>query len=285
MNILKSSMNARWRSRAPGGEIPLVFFRVLSLVVVWGMGSVSVSVSVAEAAAVAKKATAAQTATPTDVRRPRTLLSQAPPFVPRSSDFGIEMGLLTGDEDKLWLGGLAGWHLGICPFTQSETCQQYIDLIGGAAIRESETSGFYLLSNRWQFVNFPERHSLFVRLFGGMSQIKSIRENSWQPVVGVGIGVTTYLHEKVDLRVEARSGWNDRFFAQALLGVQFKTDRLLEVFARRLKQLGVGTVDTVIEATGTAIKATGEGLEGVVEGVSSPFRKSEKSSPAPTPAK
>lgn len=101
-------------------------------------------------------------------------------------------------------------------------------------------------------------------------------EIGWHPVVGGGFGVTTYLHDQVDLRVEIRAGYIDQAFVQGVMGFQIKADRLLQTFADQLKRLGYGTVGTVFEATGTAVQATGEGISGIVEGVSSPFRSDEK---------
>jgi len=68
----------------------------------------------------------------------------------------------------------------------------------------------------------------------------------------------------------------DRGFVVALVSAHVKTDRLLEYFARKLKDLGVGTVKTAIEATGTVIKATGEGVGSAVDSL--------KPSASPTPA-
>lgn len=220
--------------------------------------------------------------TPSDeLSVPKTLLGPAPPFVPRAIDYSMELGFHAGREDQLWIGGSIGRHVGRCWLSESETCQQYLDVIGGAAVREAESAGLYLGSVRWQFVNFPDRHSPFARVFVGMAQIKRPDEIGWRPVYGAGYGVTTYLHRMVDLRVEGRIGATDRLFLQGVMAAQIKTDRLLETFAKRLRDLGRGTVETAIEATDTAIKATGEGIEGLADEVAKPFRNEEKKKAPP----
>jgi hypothetical protein len=225
---------------------------------------------------------------------PRTLLGAAPPYVPREVDYSPELGVITTGEELFWFGGNIGVHVGHCMFSQSETCQQYVELIGGAGVREAETHGLFLGSLRWQYVNFPDRYSPFWRLFSGASLLARGGERGWRGVGGVGVGVTTYLHKNVDLRLEFRAGLEDRPFAQGLIAAQIKVDRLLEYFALKLKDFGMGAVGTVLDATGTAVKATGEGLGGIVEGVSSQFREgdssqkkdpAEKSAPDSVPAK
>jgi hypothetical protein len=214
-----------------------------------------------------------------------TLLGDGPPYVPRNSDYSIETGLLGGRDELFWIGGVIGKHLGRCIFTESHTCQQYLDGIFGLGAREGETQMHFMGSLRWQYVNFPKRHSPHWRLMLGPAQISRNGDLFWRPAFGGGYGVTTYLHDKVDLRLEARAVVTDRVFVEGLIGFQFKVDRLLSVFGSKLKDLGYGTMGTVIEATGTAIKATGEGIEGIVEGVSTPFKKEEPAAPpAPQPA-
>jgi hypothetical protein len=208
---------------------------------------------------------------------PATLLSQAPPYVPRSTDYSLELGLFQTRRPSVWLGGNVGFHLGRCVLSKSHFCEQYFDVIGGAAVREAQTYGLFLGSLRWQYIDFPERYSIFWRVFGGTSHTQRGERSEWLPTGGAGLGVTTYLHRNVDLRLEARAGVADRFYSQGLIGIQIKTDNLLEYFAKKLRDLGVGTVNTAIEATGTAIKATGEGLNAISNEVASPFSKeSEK---------
>lgn len=205
-----------------------------------------------------------------------TLLGPAPPYVPRNTDYSLDMGLMTSHEDMFWGSGSIGLHLGPCFFSSTQTCQQYADAIIGVGVRESETQGLFLGGLRWQYVNFPKRYSPFWRLFAGTSSISRSTEVGWRPTAGAGLGITTFLHDKVDLRFEVRTGFSDRVYTQAMIGMQIKADRLLQAFALKLRDFGYGTVETAIQATGTAIQATGEGLSGIIEGVSKPFREDEE---------
>ena len=210
------------------------------------------------------------------LEKPKTLLEAGYPYVPQKTDYALELGVWQARDPSVWIGGLIGEHMGKCLFTQSQTCQMYFDFIAAAAVREAETYGLFLISPRWQYVNFPDRASTFFRVFGGLSAVNVAAERTYKPAGGIGIGVTTYLHENVDLRAEVRAGGVDQSFIVGLLSAHVKTDRLLEFFASKLKDLGFGTVETAIEATGTVFKATGEGVGGAIEGL--------KSSPSPTPS-
>lgn len=202
-------------------------------------------------------------------------MGPAPPYVPRKTDYAVDLGLMSSKDDLFWSGVLMGYHIGECPFIDSTTCQWYLDGIIGVAAREAETQGHLWVSPRWQYVNFPDRYSTFWRLILGAANIARPENRGYQGVAGVGVGVVNYLHDKVDVHVEGRFVATDRLYGQAVLGVNIKVDRLLEYFAHRLKDLGVGTVRTAIEATGTAIEATEEGLGGIVEGVSTAVEKAK----------
>jgi hypothetical protein len=215
---------------------------------------------------------------------PATLLGPAPPYVPRKTDVSLEVGLLHADEDLLWVGGNFGAHVGHCIFSESQTCQQYVDGIVGAGVREGETVGLYLASLRWQYVNFPDRFSPFWRVFAGVANVADPGEHVLRAMGGGGVGITTYLHEKIDLRLEARAGYYDRGFAEGLVGFQIKVDELLLVFASKLRDLGLGTVKTAIEVGGTAVKATTEGVGGIVQGVEAPFKADKSKSGSPPEA-
>ncbi|MES2963073.1 MAG: hypothetical protein V4760_04225, partial [Bdellovibrionota bacterium] len=118
-------------------------------------------------------------------------------------------------------------------------------------------------------------------VFGGAAAVNVAAERTWKPVGGIGVGITTYLHRNVDLRAEARVGGVDQSFVLGLLSAHVKTDRLLEYFARKLGELGVGTVQTAIEATGTVIKATGEGVGSAIEGLTPQGTPSPQATPKP----
>lgn len=211
---------------------------------------------------------------------PATLLGDGPPYVPRQTDYAVELGLMSARDDLFWSGLMVGSHLGSCIFSSGERCQQFIDGLVGVGIREGETQAHLWLGPRWQYVNFPARSSPFWRLFGGVASISRPEVRGVFGVFGGGAGVVTYLHDKVDVHLEARAVVTDRAFYQVLLGLNIKADRLLEYFAVKLKDLGVGTVRTAIDATGTALKATGEGLGGLMKGVIAPFRESSSGEPA-----
>lgn len=216
--------------------------------------------------------------------RPKTLLGEAPPYTPRQTEYFLEMGLINTTSstevtsELLWIGTRIGRHLGECVFVRTDTCQMFVDGIAGFGVRESETHLQALISLRWQYVNFPDRHSFFWRVMGGSAQVHRPEGRGWHGLLGAGVGVTTYLHENFDLSLEIRGGDADRPFVIGNFGVQIKTDRLLSQFAKRLRSLGYGTVETAIEATSETLKATGEGLGEIVDGVSKPFRESESKS-------
>ncbi len=214
---------------------------------------------------------------------PGTLLGAAPPYVPRKTDYAFEGGMMSARDELFWAGAMMGAHVGRCVFSRSETCQQFVDGILGVGLREGETQGHFWLSPRWQFVNFPNRYSPFVRVFGGIANISRAEHRGAFGVFGGGIGITTYLHDKVDLHAETRVLMIDRALFQVLFGVNIKADRLIEYFAVKLKDFGLGTVHTAIDATGTAIEATGEGLGGILKGVIAPFKKSVAPVPMATP--
>lgn len=215
---------------------------------------------------------------------PDTLLGEAPPYVPRKTDYALESGLMSARDDLFWSAAMIGVHTGRCVFSLSETCQQFIDGFLGLGVRESETQGHFWLSPRWQYVNFPQRYSPFWRVFGGMASVARPENRGVFGVFGTGVGITTFLHDKVDLHAEARIVASDRVYYQLLLGINIKADRLLEYFALKLKDFGIGTVHTAIDATGTAIEATSEGLGGILKGVIAPFQKSAEPLPMPSPA-
>jgi hypothetical protein len=218
------------------------------------------------------------------VVEPGYLFSTKEPFVPRDIDYSIELGAMSERHSLYWVAGDIGRHVGRCFLTESQSCQQYLDAIVGVAGRESETYGVFLGSVRWQFVNFPRSWSPFTRVFAGPIHAHTEFSNEWRLASGIGIGLISYLHERVDVRFESRFGYADHAIGQALFSVQVKSDRLLEYFARRLAEVGLMTVETAIKATGAAVQATGEGIGTALEGVTSPFRSGPPTKETPTPA-
>ena len=214
-------------------------------------------------------------------KEPETLLESGPTFQPRLIDYSIELALIHLDQDLFWGGGSMGVQLGPCLFTQSLTCRQYLDGIIGVGVREGETDGLFLASLRWQYVHSEHRYSPFWRIFVGPANVNRAPGQKWTVAEGAGLGITTYLHDKIDLRFETRVGYIDRGFVEGVLGIQIKVDRLLTLFVKKMGEFGKGTVETAIEATGTVIKATGESIGGVANGVAAPFK--DKSSKDKTP--
>src|SRR4051812_27007172 len=86
------------------------------------------------------------------------------PYVPLKWDYGFELGNYSTLQNNYWLGVNVGRQLGTCIFTESQTCQQYLDGIVGLGGRESRTHFMLLPSLRWQFVNFPTYWSTFARV-------------------------------------------------------------------------------------------------------------------------
>jgi hypothetical protein len=207
------------------------------------------------------------------------------PYVPPVWDYGLEIGSYSTLQNNYWLGFNIGRHVGTCIFTTSETCQQYVDGIVGLGGRESRTHFFAAPSLRWQFVNFPTYWSTFARVFAGGTSSIEPEGVSRRWAYGVGLGVTTYLHPRADMRIEARLGAGSYPFTQVFVSFQFKMDRWVSYFAEKLKAIGVGTVETtgsVIKNTvGTVVDKAGE-----VTGIKSkdPEGQGPSNSPTATPA-
>lgn len=146
-------------------------------------------------------------------------------YVPEQREYGLELGSMWEDGHLYWLGGHVGYHLGGCLFSQSPTCQQYVDAIGGAGGRDGLTIGTALMGLRWQFVKRSSTFSPQVRLLAGAS---NIRDNQRNRTVGTGAlayGWTMAVHERLNLLVEARAGYSDEFWVQSFMGVNFNMDR------------------------------------------------------------
>lgn len=179
------------------------------------------------------------------------------PYVPQLYDYGAELGATSGELSYYTLGAAIGFHAGTCIFSASQSCQQYMDIIFDATGRDSHTHYLGLGSLRWQWVNFPSSWSMLTRVLAGVNnQIvpSGVRQYF---VYGGGIGITTYLHPKADLRFEYRAYHADQLYHQVTFSVLLKMERWIEFFAEKLKDIGVGTA----EVTGAVI----QGTAGVVE--------------------
>ncbi|MBX9766134.1 MAG: hypothetical protein K2X47_02595, partial [Bdellovibrionales bacterium] len=92
------------------------------------------------------------------------------PFVPYSLDYGVEFGSGWGRENTYHIGANFGTHIGRCVFSESQTCQQYVDGLFANSGREGQAMTSLQASLRWQFVSFPSSWSPFARIAvgGGM---------------------------------------------------------------------------------------------------------------------
>jgi hypothetical protein len=97
-------------------------------------------------------------------------------------------------------------------------------------------------------------------------------------LAGASAGLFLYLHESVDLKLEARLGEGRLPYLQLLAGAQFKLDRWLEYFVIKMRDLGIDTakstkdavvstvtrpgdaMGTVLDVSAGAIRKTGEGI-------------------------
>lgn len=175
-------------------------------------------------------------------------------YVPVKRDYGIEVGGMWEKNNLYWVGGNAGFHVGRCMFTQSHSCQQYMDIIGGVGGRNGLTNGLIAGSVRWQFISYPNKYSPFARLYVGAMNIRDDDRDENSLAYGVGYGLSASVHRRVDLKFELRVGEADQTYSMAFLSMNLKVDSLVGFFADQIKQLKEGTV----KATGKVIKGTFE---------------------------
>lgn len=186
------------------------------------------------------------------------------PFVPEKQEYSFELGSMWEKNSAYWLGASYGRHLGRCVFSETQTCQQYIDVIGGVGGRDGLTTGLVLGSVRWQFVNFPSYASPLARVFVGYMNIRDDLRNYNALSYGVGYGWTVSVHESVDLKIEGRVGGGDHIWSQAFLAVNLKMEQWLNYFAGQLKDLGVGTAVMTGKAIRGTLRTSGEVMGEVV---------------------
>lgn len=164
-------------------------------------------------------------------------------YVPEKYDYYFELGAMSERLPLYWMGAGFGRHLGTCVFSESQTCQQYWDVYGGAGGRDGLTSLMFMTGPRWQFVSFPKSYSPLFRIVGGVINIRDDRRNLEAFSYGIGYGVTVSVHPRVDLRAEARLGYADEMWTQGLVSAHVKMDRWVNYFTDKLKALGVGTLE------------------------------------------
>jgi len=174
------------------------------------------------------------------------------PYIPEKIDYAFELGSMWERRPLYWMSASVGRHIGRCVLTLSETCQQYIDVLGGAAGRQGQTNGILLGALRWQFVNYPSAVSPSVRVLAGLARERGDLRDRDSFMYGMGIGWTFAIHERADMRFEVRGGGGGETWGQAFFAFHLKMDKWVEYFGQRLKGLGEGAAT----ATGTVIKGT-----------------------------
>ncbi|MBC87292.1 MAG: hypothetical protein CL677_08950 [Bdellovibrionaceae bacterium] len=190
------------------------------------------------------------------------------PYMPRQREYAIELGSMWEEQTMYWAGVKAGWHVGNCVFTETQTCQQYWDLVGGVGGRDGYTLGLILTGPRWQFVSYPSIYSPSLSLFVGALNISDEDRDEQKFAYGIGYGWTMAVHQNLDIRLEGRVGGGDILWTQAFISIGLKIDNLVQYFADKIKSVGKGTVDVtegVIKGTGKVIKGTGEAIKGTGE--------------------
>jgi hypothetical protein len=194
------------------------------------------------------------------------------PYVPQKREYGFELGAMWEDQNLYWIGAYTGFHLGTCVLSDSQTCQQYLDVIGGVGGRDGLTEGLVLGAIRWQFISFPRFISPSVRLFVGAMNLRGENRNKNVAVYGVGYGLSAAVHPAIDLKLNFRVGGGEKTWSQTFFTVSVKIDHVVNTFAKRLQAFGKGAVSVtekvikgtgsvVIKGTGTVIKGTGAVLK------------------------
>ena len=169
------------------------------------------------------------------------------PYAPQNREYFFDIGSMWERQNMYWLGGELGFHLGNCVFSESPTCQQYFDLIGGVAGAEGITMGMALVSLRWQFVHFPSRMSPSVRIFTGINNLHDEDRNRQVMTSGLGYALTASLHPRMDLKLEVRAGFGrqQEIWSQVYIALGLKLDSWVDYFTTKLKQLGRGTAEVL----------------------------------------
>ncbi|MCB0365829.1 MAG: hypothetical protein H6624_19350 [Bdellovibrionaceae bacterium] len=193
-------------------------------------------------------------------------------YAPQNREYFLDIGSMWENRNMYWVGGLMGFHLGRCVFSKSQTCQQFFDGVIGIAGSDGLTTGVALAGLRWQFVNFPDAFSPSVSIYAGLENFHDSIRNKEAFTYGLGYGLTTAVHERMDLKFEVRVGYghDEAIWSQAFVSLGLKLDKWVDYFAEKLKGLGEGTA----EVTGKAIKKTFETSVDVVDTVvTQPIKK------------
>lgn len=163
------------------------------------------------------------------------------PYMPSKRNYSAEIGTMWQDQSLYWVGANVGFHVGNCLFSESPSCQQYGDVIAGSAGRTGVTIGVLMGGLRWQFVNYPSVYSPFARLLIGGMRSRSSQGDRGHVIYLVGLGLSSSVHRRMDLSIEARLGGGAEVWSQLLLGFNFKVEKWVEFFSRKIKELGSET--------------------------------------------
>ena len=197
-------------------------------------------------------------------------------YVPVKRDYGMEIGGMWEQTNLYWVGANTGFHIGRCMYSESQTCQQYFDVIGGVGGREGLTVGLALASLRWQFISFPNRYSPFARVFTGVASIRDNERDRGELAYGVGYGIAASVHKNVDLKWEIRVGHAHQTYSQTFVSVNLKIDDILVYFANQIERVGKGTIDVTGKVIKKTIKAPGEVLKWMKKQPKSKDKSSKK---------
>ena len=182
-------------------------------------------------------------------------------YVPTKEDYALEIGSMWERKNLYWLGALVGFHTGTCPFARMRDCQNYVDIIAGAGGRNGLNSRLMLASLRFQFVNFPSSYSPLARAFVGGIHIRDSemdRSNRFNVVYGFGFGVTTSVHQRVDLKTEVRIGHGDQLWSQVFLSANVKIDKWIDYFAAQINEFSRDTTGVAKDACKSTIELPGD---------------------------
>lgn len=189
-------------------------------------------------------------------------------YVPEKVEYNFELGTMWEASNLYWLGGNMGFHLGRCMFSQSQTCQQFADFMGGVGGRSGHTNGVVFSSLRWQFTDLSDKFVTHARVLLGAINHRDEQRDRTVFAYGVGYGVTAAIHERLDLKFELRAGHGDQWWSQSFVSFSLKFDRFVDYFAKKLEQMGIAgrLVKGTAEFTGKVIRGTVETSGKVIQG-------------------